>query len=92
MKSKGQSHKKSFHRRGQSSSAASMNADAYEEDEGEQDVCPRCGMSRDQWPGGSASVGYMKGGVAYCCQGCAENTGCICDDIQGEKLGEDDVR
>jgi len=37
-------------------------------------ACPRCGMIKNDWPG----EGYTHDGEIYCCQGCAENTGCVC--------------
>jgi len=37
-------------------------------------VCPGCGMIKNQWPG----EGYTHVGETYCCQGCAEGTGCDC--------------
>lgn len=36
--------------------------------------CPGCGMLKNNWPG----EGYTEGGQIYCCQGCAEDTGCTC--------------
>ena len=38
------------------------------------DSCPRCGMDREDWLG----EGFMRDDREYCCQGCAENTGCTC--------------
>src|SRR5262245_44914463 len=40
-------------------------------------ACPGCGMPKDEWPG----EGYTEGGETYCCQGCAEGTGCVCKAI-----------
>jgi hypothetical protein len=37
-------------------------------------ACPGCGMIKNEWPG----EGYTHGGETFCCQGCAENTGCTC--------------
>jgi hypothetical protein len=37
-------------------------------------ACPGCGMIKNDWPG----EGYTHDGETYCCQGCAERTGCIC--------------
>lgn len=31
-------------------------------------------MVKNEWPG----EGYTHGGQSYCCQGCAEGTGCTC--------------
>ena len=38
-------------------------------------TCPTCGMDQKDW---SRSKGYQQGGESYCCQGCAEGTGCTC--------------
>jgi hypothetical protein len=37
-------------------------------------ICPGCGMLKNQWPG----EGYTHEAQTYCCQGCAEGTGCTC--------------
>jgi hypothetical protein len=37
-------------------------------------ACPGCRMVKNEWPG----EGYTHDGETYCCQGCAEGTGCIC--------------
>ena len=37
-------------------------------------ACPGCGMIKNEWPG----EGYTHDGETYCCQGCAEGTGCTC--------------
>ena len=37
-------------------------------------ACPGCGMIKNEWPG----EGYSHGGESFCCQGCAEGTGCVC--------------
>jgi hypothetical protein len=36
--------------------------------------CPNCGMASKDWPEG----GYRLERQTYCCQGCAEQTGCTC--------------
>src|SRR5688572_9704592 len=36
--------------------------------------CPGCRMPKNDWPG----EGYTHEGQSYCCQGCAEGTGCTC--------------
>ena len=38
-------------------------------------TCPECGMAREKWPN---PKGYEKNGQAFCCQGCAEGSGCTC--------------
>lgn len=40
-------------------------------------ACPACGMAQDEWPN---RLGYMAGEERFCCQGCAEDAGCICDE------------
>jgi hypothetical protein len=42
-----------------------------------QPFCPRCKMIKNDWPG----EGYTLGGETYCCQGCAEDTGCTCQRV-----------
>jgi hypothetical protein len=37
-------------------------------------ACPGCKMVKNEWPG----EGYTHDGETYCCQGCAEGTGCLC--------------
>jgi len=44
-------------------------------------ACPGCRMIKNEWPG----EGYTHDGETYCCQGCAESTGCTC--AVAEKLG-----
>lgn len=34
-------------------------------------------MVKNEWPG----EGYTSGGQNYCCQGCAEGTGCTCKTV-----------
>ena len=36
--------------------------------------CPNCKMPKNEWPG----EGYTFQNQSYCCQGCAEGTGCTC--------------
>jgi hypothetical protein len=40
--------------------------------------CPGCGMVKNEWPG----EGYTHEGQSYCCQGCAEGTGCTCKKVK----------
>ena len=42
-----------------------------------QPSCPGCGMIKNSWPG----EGYTFQGQSYCCQGCAEGTGCTCVNV-----------
>jgi len=37
-------------------------------------ACPGCRMVKNEWPG----EGYTHDGETYCCQSCAEGTGCMC--------------
>jgi len=37
-------------------------------------ICANCGMASEDW-----SEDYKLGSQSYCCQGCAEQTGCTCD-------------
>jgi len=40
-------------------------------------ACPGCAMIKNEWPG----EGYTHEGETYCCQGCAEGTGCTCGSL-----------
>jgi hypothetical protein len=42
-----------------------------------QPFCPGCGMIKNEWPG----EGYTFQNQSYCCQGCAEGTGCTCQKV-----------
>ena len=42
-----------------------------------QPFCPGCKMIKNDWPG----EGYTQGGETFCCQGCAEGTGCTCKTV-----------
>jgi hypothetical protein len=48
-----------------------------ETEEAGAQTCPNCGMAREDWQGNSGQ-GYEYNGQMYCCQGCAEGTGCTC--------------
>lgn len=37
-------------------------------------ACPACGMARASWP----HEGYVLADQEYCCQGCADGSGCTC--------------
>src|SRR5215217_6782471 len=43
----------------------------------ETPTCPACGMPKSDWQANHGQ-GYIKDGHIYCCQGCAEGTGCTC--------------
>jgi len=58
-------------------------------------ACPGCGMIKNEWPG----EGYTHEGETFCCQGCAEGTGCTCVSVpkpgfsrEGQKITEADPR
>jgi len=58
-------------------------------------ACPGCAMIKNQWPG----EGYTHEGETYCCQGCAEGTGCNCTSVaqpgfsrEGQKVTQADTR
>lgn len=42
-----------------------------------EQTCPRCGMTKSQWKGNGGD-GVERDGVRYCCDGCANGTGCTC--------------
>src|SRR4051794_21107540 len=47
-------------------------------------ICPGCGMLKNEWPG----EGYTHEAQTYCCQGCAEGTGCTCVKVAAGFSGE----
>ena len=58
-------------------------------------ACPGCAMIKNEWPG----EGYTHEGQSYCCQGCAEGSGCICMNVaqsgfsrEGQKLTQSETR
>lgn len=40
-----------------------------------REMCDGCGMKKEDW---SNKTGLRKGTEIYCCEGCAEGTGCVC--------------
>jgi hypothetical protein len=42
-----------------------------------QQTCPRCGMAKQQWKGNGGN-GVQRGNETFCCEGCANNSGCTC--------------
>lgn len=42
------------------------------------ETCAECEMPRTSWQGSDGN-GYTLNGERYCCQGCAEGTGCTCE-------------
>ena len=58
-------------------------------------ACPGCAIIKNEWPG----EGYTHEGESYCCQGCAEGTGCTCVSVaqpgfsrEGQKLTQAEPR
>ena len=58
-------------------------------------ACPGCAMIKNEWPG----EGYTHEGETFCCQGCAEDTGCTCVSVaepgfsrEGQKLTQAEPR
>lgn len=39
-------------------------------------MCAGCGMERSEWSG----EGYELANKRYCCEGCADGTGCTCEE------------
>jgi hypothetical protein len=50
-----------------------------------QPFCPGCRMVKNEWPG----EGYTLGGQNYCCQGCAEGTGCTCKTVPARGFSQE---
>jgi len=49
-----------------------------------QRTCCQCGMEKSNW---SAPHGVKKEGDLFCCQRCADNTGCRCEEsLRQERL------
>jgi hypothetical protein len=42
-----------------------------------EEICPGCGMEKAVWKG-NGGEGVTKDGGTWCCQECADGTGCIC--------------
>jgi len=42
----------------------------------EGESCPRCGLRSEHWD--NSGQGYQDGAARFCCQGCAEQSGCTC--------------
>lgn len=47
------------------------------------ETCPGCGMERADWP----DKGHEREGFRFCCQGCAENSGCTCEEVSAGGSG-----
>ena len=44
--------------------------------------CARCGIMDSFW---SLEEGHHTEGKVFCCEGCADDVGCICDEAQDER-------
>lgn len=53
----------------------------------EELTCTGCGMDQEDWQGNSGR-GYLLEGDRYCCQGCAEDTGCTCGNEPAPESGD----
>ncbi len=49
-----------------------------------EEVCPTCGVPRSEW----LTEGVSKAGTKYCCEGCAQGTGCICQKQAAKRATE----
>ena len=49
-----------------------------------EQVCPNCGMVKNDWKDNDGE-GFETDIETYCCEGCAENTGCTCTDENNEE-------
>ena len=47
----------------------------------EEPRCPNCNIPKAEW--WNNGQGFNRGGVLYCCRGCAERTGCTCHQSMG---------
>jgi hypothetical protein len=45
-------------------------------EQGIAQACPNCGMNREEFA--NDGQGYEYAGQTYCCEGCAEGSGCTC--------------
>jgi hypothetical protein len=43
-------------------------------------TCPRCGMGQKHWTGNGGQGVQGSDGKTYCCNGCKNDTGCVCGD------------
>ena len=43
----------------------------------DEEVCPGCGLAQQSWKGNKGK-GYPRGGERYCCQPCADEIECAC--------------
>jgi hypothetical protein len=49
--------------------------------------CSRCGMERAGWTGNDGQ-GILAQDQVFCCEGCANNTGCVCTKESARHTGE----
>ena len=61
-----------------------------EEPEVEEKKCASCGMEEEQWTANEGQ-GFEKDEDLYCCRGCAEGTGCTCEEEAGGVSDEVEV-
>jgi hypothetical protein len=47
--------------------------------------CPRCGLQSEHWA--NNGQGYQDGAVCFCCEGCAQQSGCKCAQHMAEVSG-----
>ena len=63
--------------------SSSMNPNETRGTEGEKEemerTCPNCGMEQKDWSANEGQ-GFTQRREFYCCEGCAEGTGCTCAD------------
>lgn len=48
-------------------------------------VCPVCKMGQHQWKG-NGGRGVNVGGKTYCCEGCANGVGCMCEVLEEQEI------
>jgi hypothetical protein len=53
-------------------------------------ICSRCAMTKEEWSGNHGR-GVIEAGEVYCCQGCADDTGCTCDSDRVEEDTEEET-
>jgi len=53
----------------------------------EADSCPTCALDKIDWKG-NRGRGYKQAGEIYCCQGCADGSGCTCNEDE-QALSDD---
>jgi len=64
-----------------------VHAKETEESIAGQDICSRCALSKEEWSA-NRGKGFKSKGEIYCCEGCAEDTGCTCENDQDLSEGD----